>query len=277
MRVEPVIDRPVFIVGMPRSGTTALRDLLFLHDDFCSTTNVTRKFPGHYGLMRLAALFIREHRPLEAGSMWDRFCNADSDELTADDVTPEARAYFTRAVGHVLRLYDRPRFLSKCPRNGLRIGFLASIFPGACFIHLVRDGRAVCRSVLEKRRKNGGERQWWDAKPAGWKAAAALDPVASVARQWREVVDRTAANGRDLPASQFMEARYEDFTAAPLAMLDKINTFCGLNHPPGEHQVKACMDIKSRNDKWSASFTAGEVDVLNEIMGPTLKHYGYLT
>lgn len=277
MRNDVVIDRPVFIVGMPRSGTTALRNLLVLHDDFCSTTNVTRKFPDHYAMMRLASVFCRTHRPLEAGSMWDRFSGPDSDELTQENITPESRAYFRRVVAHTLRLYRKPRFLSKCPRNGLRIGFLAGIFPDARFIHLVRDGRAVCRSVLEKRAKNNGLRAWWDAKPANWKEAAKLDPVPSVAHQWREVVDRTAATGRALPNEQFLEVRYEDFAANPVLVMHDLCSFCGLDRPPSERMLKEAAGIENRNDKWASSFTGHEVETLNGIMRPTLTRYGYLT
>ena len=197
----PVIDRPVFIVGMPRSGTTALRDVLAAVPAFGSTTNLTRKAPTCYPALWLLGLVYRGHRPLEAGTMWDRFVTGDHDVLRAADASPEARAYYTRAVANVQRYYGKPRFLSKCPRNGLRIEFLRAIFPDARFIHLLRDCRAVTRSILQKRQQSADMQQWWDVKPEGWREWLALPPVAAVAHQWDEVVRAVCASGAALPAA----------------------------------------------------------------------------
>lgn len=270
------IDRPVFIVGMPRSGSTALHALLALHPEFATTTNVTRKFPAHFGLLRLASLLHREHKPGEAGSMWDQFVGPDSDVLVAGDITPRARAFYTRAVENVLRLYGKPRFLSKCPRNGLRIDFLAGIFPDARFIHLVRDGRAVCRSVLERRKNAGDLRGWWDAKPADWKTWATQDPVPSVAHQWLSVVEHVRVSGERLPADQFIEVRYEDFVADPDAFLEALCRFCGVSWPGGDAMATAARRIENRNDKWASAFAPEDVATLNEIMGPGLLRYNYV-
>lgn len=271
-----VVDRPIFIVGMPRSGTTALRDLLVLHSDLATTTDVTRKFPVHYPLIRLIGAVVRKHRPLEAGSLWDRFVGPDSHVMHADDVTPRAEKFYRQLAGNVLRLYDKPRFLSKCPRNGLRIEFLRAIFPDAQFIHLVRDGRAVCRSVLEKRKKCGNVNQWWDAKPARWSEYARLDPVSAVAHQWLDVVNAVAESGRRLPAGQFIEVRYEDFVQDPLRFLEKLCRFCGLAWPGGDDMVAKVAGIDNRNDKWASTFDAEQVETLNEVMRPALLRYGYL-
>lgn len=269
------IDRPVFIVGMPRSGSTALHALMALHPAFATTTNVTRKFPAHRTLLRLVALMHREHKPGEAGSMWDRFAGPDSDVLRASDITPCARTFYTRAVENVLRLYGKPRFLSKCPRNGLRIEFLAGIFPEARFIHLVRDGRAVCRSVLERRKSAGDLRAWWDAKPADWKTWAALDPVPSVAHQWLSVVEHVRASGERLAPGQFIEVRYEDFVANPDAFAEKLCRFCEVSWPGGDAMVAAARRIENRNDKWATAFTPEEIAAMNEIMEPGLLRYNY--
>jgi hypothetical protein len=270
------IDRPVFIIGMPRSGSTALHALLALHPAFATTTNITRKFPAHFALLKLAALLHREHQPGESGRMWDRFVGPDSDVLLADDITPRARAFYMQSVANVLRLYSKSRFLSKCPRNGLRIEFLAGIFPDALFIHLVRDGRAVCRSVLERRQRAGDLRAWWDAKPADWKIWTTLDPVPSVAHQWLSVVEFVRETGERLGPDRFIEVRYEDFVTAPDSFLEKLCRFSGVQWPGSEAMIAATKKINNRNDKWSSAFTPAEISVMNEIMAPGLRLYNYI-
>lgn len=268
------IDRPVFIVGMPRSGSTALHDVLSRHPEFATTTHVTRKFPANYAMLKLISPFYRNHKPGEAGSMWDRYVTGDSDVLRATDVTAESRLFYTKAVGNVIRLYDRPRFLSKCPRNGLRMEFLAAIFPDAQFIHLIRDGRAVCQSVMERRKRSGDINAWWDAKPDGWRQWEHSDPVEAVAHQWDSVVRTVSKSGSMFPASQYLEVRYEDFTADPVAFVQGLGRFCSANWPRDEI-VRATRHIENRNDKWEKVFSAHDIDVLNRVMAGTLSRYGY--
>lgn len=269
-----MIDRPVFLVGVPRSGSTALHAVLARHPAFATTTHVTRKAPTWYPLMALWARCTRDHTPGEAGRMWDLFAKGDSDVLRADEVTPRVRAYYTRAVANVLRLYRRPRFLAKCPRLGLRMGWLNEIFPGARFLHLVRDGRAVCRSLLERHRVDGAPEGWWDAKPASWRRWAALPPLEAVAHQWDEVVRTVCATGATLPPDQYREIRYEDFTAQPEAFVRGLLDFVEVEWPE-ESLRRAVRDIRSRNDKWAGAFAPDEVATLLGIMGETMARFGY--
>lgn len=273
--IKPRIDRPIFIVGMPRSGTTALRDVLITNPAFATTTSLTRKVPVCYPMLRVLRVFHPTPRPVEAGSMWDRFVRSDSDVLTAGDATPQARAYFSRAVENVLRLCNKPRFLSKCPRNGLRIEFLRAIFPDARFIHLLRDGRAVVRSILQKRQQSGSPERWWDVKPEGWRRWQKLAPVEAVAHQWNAVLRATSASGSRLPASEYIEVRYEDFTAAPVSFIKNLAQFCEVEW--SESAIcAATANIQSRNDKWAREFSAEDIAAIHAIAGEVLTLHGYV-
>lgn len=269
------INRPVFIVGMPRSGSTAFHRVLSEHPDLATTTHVTRKTPTNYPLLKLISLVVRDHKPGEAGTMWDRYVQGDDDVLRAADVTPENRRYYTTAVANVLRLYHRSRFISKCPRNGMRMEFLREIFPDARFIHLIRDGRAVSRSVLEQRERSGDMMKWWDVRPIGWRQWEKEPPVASVAHQWRSVVQFVHDVGQTMPTDQYMEIRYEDFTRDPVKLLGRVCSFMGVAW--SDEAIRAASrSIESRNDKWEKSFSVDDVTVMNQIMGDGLKAYGYL-
>ena len=269
------INRPIFVVGMPRSGSTALHRVLSKHPDLATTTHVSRKIPTCYPLLKLISLFVRDHKPGEAGTMWDRYVTGDDDVLRAADVTPDKRRYYTRAVANVLRLYDRPRFVSKCPRNGMRMEFLRAIFPDALFIHLVRDGRAVCRSVLERRERAGDLNAWWDVRPIGWRQWEKESPVAAVAQQWRSVVEFVHDVGQTMPPEQYTEIRYEDFTRDPVELLGRLCAFIGVEWTY-DGMREASRNIEDRNDKWEKTFTPGDIAVMNRIMVSPLKKYGYL-
>jgi hypothetical protein len=152
--------------------------------------------------------------------------------------------------------------------------FLAKIFPDAQFIHLIRDGRAVCQSVLERRRRSGNINAWWDVRPEDWRQWEKADPVTAVAHQWDSVVRAVSESGATFPAEQYMESRYEDFTTDPVKFIESIGRFCSVNWPRDEI-VRATREIESRNDKWAKVFTPQEIEVLNSIMADTLKKHGY--
>lgn len=266
---------PVFIVGMPRSGSTAFHRVLARHPEVATTTRVTRKAPVVYPALWVLARMTRDHSPGEAGSMWNRYLRGDSDVMTEADLTPEARAYYRKAVANVLKLYGRTLFVAKCPRLGLRMRYLEEIFPEARFLHLIRDARAVVRSVLERRDHAGDRMTWWDMKPEGWRKWAALDPFEAVAHQWTEVVGYISSCGARLPAERYLEIRYEDFTADPIQTMRRTAEFCEIAWSGGTLD-EAIRSIRSRNAKWAGEFSPAEEAQILAITSLTMKAKGYL-
>ena len=80
---------------------------------------------------------------MEAQPIWDRFKRRDDDVMTADDISPKEIAWFRNLIVKVLKLRNAERFLAKYPRLSLRLPWLDAVFPGAIFIHMTRDWRAV--------------------------------------------------------------------------------------------------------------------------------------
>jgi hypothetical protein len=92
------IDRPIFIVGAPRSGTNIFYRTLARHPDLAWISNITKKVPSSLWLTRLIMLFRHDHRPTEANNVWQKFTRGDDEALGRDDVGPaEQSAYFCQA------------------------------------------------------------------------------------------------------------------------------------------------------------------------------------
>ena len=70
--------------------------------------------------------------------------------MTENDYTEEMAAYFRKKYLQVQNLWGRPRFVNKNLQNSFRVRLLNLIFPDAKFIHIIRDGRAVAFSLLNK-------------------------------------------------------------------------------------------------------------------------------
>jgi len=134
---------PIFIVGVPRSGTNIFYRTFAKHPDLAWISNITKKVPSSLWLTRIIMLFRNDHRPTEANNVWQKFAGNDDESLGRDDVTAAARKYLHTVLQNNLQIFNKLRFVNKCPGNSVRIEFLKEIFPDAIFIHIIRDGRAA--------------------------------------------------------------------------------------------------------------------------------------
>jgi tetratricopeptide (TPR) repeat protein len=111
---------PIFIVGMPRSGSTLIEQILASH----SAVEGTTELPD---LPALAwAVGARTSAKGETA-----YPEALAD-LTAADLAALGRDYLDRTRPQ--RKTDRPRFIDKLPNNWLHVGLIRLILPGATII-----------------------------------------------------------------------------------------------------------------------------------------------
>lgn len=129
-------EQPVFIVGMPRSGTTLVERILSSHSQLVSIGEFT-EFPRLYGI-RLRAQFARDttRSPSEAS------LDIDFEEL--------GRAYCQAArelAGEAKGLIQG--FVDKLPYNFLYCGYILAALPDARLIHLTRHPLDTCYAVYK--------------------------------------------------------------------------------------------------------------------------------
>jgi len=111
-------DRPVFIVGLPRTGTTLLERILQSHSRVASAGEI-----NDFGVLmtRLARQVAPAHGIVEAST------RLDFGKLGV------AYVEATRRFGN-----DAPRLIDKLPFNFLYCGLIACALPNASIIHLTR-------------------------------------------------------------------------------------------------------------------------------------------
>jgi tetratricopeptide (TPR) repeat protein len=117
---------PVFIVGMPRSGTTLVEQILASH-------------PGIYGAGELSAL---RHAVDRIGGF-----PQDVAGWSKDDFGRIGRDYLSR-IAHLAP--DALRVVDKMPGNFLHAGLIPLILSGARIIHCRRDPVDTCLSCYSK-------------------------------------------------------------------------------------------------------------------------------
>ncbi len=124
---------PVFIVGLPRTGTTLLEQILSAHP---LVHGAGERLAVRETLARLTGT-------LAAGTAMTRAAALDAATLTA------------ASAGYLADLHAvAPRaecVLDKMPDNVFQLGFLATLLPGARFICCIRDLRDVGTSIFQHR------------------------------------------------------------------------------------------------------------------------------
>lgn len=294
---KSMITGPIFIIGTGRSGTTLVYELLANHPDLAWISNLTNRWPHRPELAWLSNLTnyalrgnqLRKRtyvpRPVEGYGAWSA-CFPGFERpyrpLRAADVTELARRRLRVMVAAHLRGARKPRFLGKWT-GWSRIVFMQAVFPEARFIHVLRDGRAVARSLLSVPWWEGweGPYRWrWGPLPpdlqAKWERFD-CSFVALAGIQWKLLVDEIQESARALPADSYLEITYEELVADPGGMFRRILDFCSLPTSERLDAVVSLAYIENMNGKWSRDLTAEQKRILVECLGPDLHRLGYPT
>lgn len=302
MNKSTSVIRPIFLVGMGRSGTTIVFESLAQHPDLGWLSNYCEWMPrylfpnamvpvvdrlGLRGRKKQYGRAIPVNRylpqPDEAYAFWDYYSQKhfSRDYLSGVRATPATADRVRRAIARVMFWQRKSRFAAKLTGPG-RITFLSSIFPDARFIHVIRDGRPVVESLLRQRfwREKGGlTGPFWNGTPKHllreWEASG-RNPDVLAALQWRHVVQSIRADAAVLPAESYMELRYEDFVADPKKSLAAVCLFAGLSIDQRllATSEKGGGSFRNMNEKWREMDRA-RLDSITKAMQPTLQELGY--
>ena len=172
---------PIFIIGHWRSGTTLLHELMALDSRLATPTTYQCFAPRHFLLTDwlpriLGSWLLPRRRPMDDIAVgWDRPQEDEFALLTLGAPTPYQRMGFPneppahmafldmegcdpadlqafetglRDFAKTVTLRTGKRLLLKSPPHTGRIACLARLFPGARFIHLVRDPHALFPSTM---------------------------------------------------------------------------------------------------------------------------------
>jgi hypothetical protein len=153
------VEKPIYIVGTGRSGSTILGKVLSMHKDIG---------------------FLNEPK-----AMW--YCIDPHDDVNGhfqlgsakytfseQDVTDEKREAAERLFAFYLEIVRSNRILDKNPEIVYRLPYVKKIFPDAKFIFLVRNGWDTVHSIStwsrQARRINSGHiEDWWGLDRRKWK------------------------------------------------------------------------------------------------------------
>jgi hypothetical protein len=156
---------------------------------------------------------------------------------------------FCDALGSHMAGRDGKRcWADKTPDYGPHMELLQRLWPNARFIHLVRDGIAVARSMAAhpgfRWLASAGD-MWWATGPSfnGYHTAVPVveRPLGDYLDLWARRLRRIRDEATRLNAGTYLEVRYEDLCRTPARVLDATATFVGLEAYPGWVNAAAAL------------------------------------
>ncbi len=225
---------PIFIVGLPRSGSTLIEQILSSH----SAVEGTMELPD---ITAMAAMLGRES--VQAGK-------APYPQLLADLGADECRALGERylAQTRIQRRTGAPCFIDKMPNNFAHVGLIHLILPNARIIDARRHPLACCFSCFKQHFARGQHFTY---------------SLEDIGRYYRDYVDLMAHFDRVLPG-RVHRVIYESMIEETESEVRRLLEYCGLDFEP------ACLRFYE-NDR--AVRTASSQQVRRPIYREGVEHW----
>ncbi len=254
-------NRPIFVIGCPRSGTTMLSLMLHAHSRIAmppETRFLTWVYRNHASFGDLSE---RENRRELALAIVKRrgtmFRDLGLDRGAVRKAIVEGPPTVGSAVGTVFRSYaqrfGKERWGDKRPGYYQNMDAIQAMFPQAQFVHLIRDGRDCVASLAR----------------VPWFTGGVIGGLAL----WTEAVDFGRRAARRLPADTFYELKYEDLVADPSGELQRLCDYLGEDFEDAmlePHRVagQAVPDRKHWHANTRRPLSADSIGGYGEVLGP---------
>jgi hypothetical protein len=233
----------LFVLGLPRSGTTLVSQYLAHRLAVAYFTNGTGRRPAApvltTALERLRGGGYRSDfrseygkvrgltAPREAGGVWARFFGYER-YVRYEEVAPADVRMLRRLVAAVQLVSGGAPFMKKNVKHLLRVHALARIFPEARFLVVRRRLADVALSILRARAKLLDDASdWWSVRPPDYEALRHRRPAEQVAGQVVSLRGRMHSDLAELADARVLWLDYESFCREPESAIELVRDALG--------------------------------------------------
>jgi hypothetical protein len=273
-------DRPIIVVGCPRSGTTMLQLMLHAHPRIAIPPETRFVLEVYRQRRSFGDLDLPDRRRTLARWIVDRpqtrFADLGLDaEQTVEQIVA-APPTLGSALGTIFRGYSdrfgKPRWGDKRPAYLQNLDRILRLFPDAQIVNIVRDGRDCVASLKEMS---------WHRKD-----------IYSTVAAWARAVDDGRRAAARLDRSQYHQLRYEDLVADPHRQLRALCDFLDEEYDPAMARPSEVAEVAvparktwhwrtraevdgARVRSWQQRLTPDEIALCEAALGERLAACGY--
>ena len=251
----------MFIVGSPRSGTTFLASLMSptKYGAPVETHFITKFYKklnsygdiNQYSNFKKLVEHILKERPI---LQWE----LNYDILKMYDELKDNMSYANICSNIILKRFNsmgKENWGDKTPMYIDDLEIIVSLFPKAKYIYIVRDGRDVALSLLEK-----------DWGPNNVYACAKYWSHSNRAEQRMDTVFETG---------NFLSLKYEDLLINTQAKIEQIYQFLDEPYPTGDAAKLIKTTLKNNAFKWKSRLSARQNQIFEHVAHKELLMHGY--
>lgn len=259
---------PVFVIGSPRSGTTLIGNCIGNHSKIAN---------GEESLFLID--FWRLFSDLYIGNNHQSWKPLNK-FIEEEKILGLIKDFSSTVLNSYLNKKQCGIYLDHTPWYILLMPFIKDLFPNSVFIHVLRDGRDVVRSLSNSYSKGF----LWAGKN-----------IKERTKLWNDLVKFGYEHGRTMPKSQYLELKYEDFIIEPEKELNSVFDLLNLIYerkcilplneehasPSREHKTIVSLNNKTLNfsefkrHAWENHWNQKDKEVFLKYGKDTLKRIGY--
>jgi hypothetical protein len=276
----------VFIVGCPRSGTTLMQRILDAHPHLAICPE---SFWVVYFYKKCIGLTHEGHVTPELISQlltYYKFyrmkaAKADLAKLIECQRSISYADFVTGIFDHYGEYWQKPLVGDKTPDYVRNLSTLRFLWPQAKIVHLIRDGRDVCLSAINWKRKADRLKSQFST----WEQ----HPVTTAALWWKWHICKGLEDNRSLGQEHYFEMRYEALIAQPEEECARLCDFLGLPLDQSmlkfhEGRIKTEVSLDAKNAwmpitpglrNWRTQMPPEDVERFEAAAGDLLGELGY--
>tara|TARA_B100000989_G_C19464710_1_gene437747 strand:- start:32 stop:889 length:858 start_codon:yes stop_codon:yes gene_type:complete len=281
------LQKPIIIIGAPRSGTSILARILSRHESLAYEN--------------------------EPRMIWRYGNDACSDMLRVKHARPEVIRYIRKKFESRVLKKGKSRLLEKTPSNSLRVDFVNEVFPDCKFVHIIRNGydsvlsirsfwdshvSGVLQkkidqkdSILLQRLKemhpsqipyyaaefasrilpSNRHARWGPRLPGMNQWIDDVDLLELCSLQWRFCVEHASIQGRKY-GNRYMECRLEGLSVESVREIIK---FCELPYNRAVEEYLSKEFVIGQSEKRKSTYGGEILEELYDYIGPTMRWLGY--
>jgi len=305
-RITSTIKNPIFIIGVPRSGTTLIHNILCNHKDLAwpSDEDLSHwllpveqfRIDSLYRWLKTnnkkipvseEALFVfgkdlgdglkhfgtppkgSTKIPIEGEILWREIFGTNY----VEDISDGKKIKLSKEILKIIKSQKKTRFVCKAPNNSFRLFAIQKIFPDAKFINVSRDPRAVVSSMSERYDQEGEFDIGMYEKITNDVKFQSFEPIEKFAWYYKEFTDAiTKFSSQN--KNNFLTIQYEKLLQNPNDTIQNILKFCELDLPEFFDEMSSLIQ-QNTLDKWKKTLSQKDIEKISNIVTDSIKQMKY--